>query len=126
MQAVLEFSLVCFRCNDSVECPLGDDEEDCDICEADQFKCPNGKCILVEWVCDGVNDCGDDSDEDTSICHNQQATEGKYQCIFIAPLFPNIENSEYFTNVWYSVSLPLHIIYMFCKKPSDGASCNLM
>jgi hypothetical protein len=68
---------VCFRCNVSVECPRGDDEKDCDICEDYEFKCHNGKCVPVEWVCDGMNDCGDGSDEDTSSCH-QQATEGKH------------------------------------------------
>ncbi|KAF7284717.1 hypothetical protein GWI33_021726 [Rhynchophorus ferrugineus] len=30
---------------------------------SDMHKCPNGKCLLSEQVCDGYNDCGDRADE---------------------------------------------------------------
>ncbi|CAB4061720.1 Very low-density lipoprotein receptor,Low-density lipoprotein receptor-related protein 1B,Low-density lipoprotein receptor-related protein 2,Low-density lipoprotein receptor-related protein 8 [Lepeophtheirus salmonis] len=32
-------------------------------CTEDKFKCANGKCIPINWKCDGHNDCPDQSDE---------------------------------------------------------------
>lgn len=33
------------------------------MCEPNQFKCNNHKCVLKTWICDSENDCGDGSDE---------------------------------------------------------------
>ena len=30
---------------------------------ASRFRCHNGRCVLATERCDGVNNCGDDSDE---------------------------------------------------------------
>jgi hypothetical protein len=69
---------VCYRCNISIECPLGDDEKECAVCEATEFQCHNERCIPYEWVCDDVNDCGDESDEAESVCRIMVTTEGKH------------------------------------------------
>lgn len=38
------------------------------FCRADEFICNNTLCKLHTWVCDGKDDCGDNSDEDTDMC----------------------------------------------------------
>ncbi len=37
-------------------------------CRADEFVCNNTLCKLLVWLCDGEDDCGDNSDEDSNMC----------------------------------------------------------
>lgn len=32
-------------------------------CDSYNFQCSNGMCVTLEWKCDGMDDCGDYSDE---------------------------------------------------------------
>lgn len=41
-------------------------------CEGNKFKCAKGRCIIKEWVCDGISNCvGDANDEDIEMCKVQ-------------------------------------------------------
>ena len=37
-------------------------------CDKNQFLCENQRCIPEQWKCNGKNDCGDSSDELSSVC----------------------------------------------------------
>ena len=58
----LSLSLVC---DGMQQCPLGDDEDDCNIVKCDGlFRCRTSSiCIHPDNVCDGVNDCVNADDE---------------------------------------------------------------
>lgn len=56
----------------------GSDEESCDSgagrhCPQDEFQCNNTLCKPLGWMCDGEDDCGDNSDENPEQCV-------KFQC----------------------------------------------
>jgi len=39
-------------------------------CDSDHVPCPGGgdQCIYKDWLCDGIIDCNDTSDEDPEVC----------------------------------------------------------
>ncbi|GBN88663.1 hypothetical protein AVEN_152602-1 [Araneus ventricosus] len=41
-------------------------------CASAEFKCSNGRCITIRYLCDTGNDCGDNSDE--QFCAEKSAT----------------------------------------------------
>ena len=36
-------------------------------CDIESFNCRNGRCVPMSWMCDGDNDCADNSDEVDSL-----------------------------------------------------------
>ncbi|NWI85842.1 LRP2 protein, partial [Pitta sordida] len=53
-------------CDRHQDCEDGWDEEGCPQhpCLTGQWQCRNRVCIMAEWKCNGIDDCGDSSDED--------------------------------------------------------------
>ncbi|XP_065200337.1 very low-density lipoprotein receptor-like isoform X2 [Planococcus citri] len=50
-------------------------------CLERQYHCDNGRCVPWAWVCEGENDCGDNSDEKPSLCTgNRTCAENEFRC----------------------------------------------
>lgn len=47
------------------------------FCRPDEFVCNNTLCKLHSWVCDGEDDCGDNSDEDAELCGKKSDSDAK-------------------------------------------------
>ncbi|KOB73623.1 Uncharacterized protein OBRU01_10394 [Operophtera brumata] len=50
-------------CDGTQDCPGGEDETSCDVCDKNKFRCRSGTCILKRWLCDGYADCPGGEDE---------------------------------------------------------------
>ena len=71
---------------------LARDPEFHKVCDEFSFQCQNGVCISLIWKCDGMDDCGDDSDEancgkDTSALPQASQTPGHTVLGFAFSLF---------------------------------------
>ncbi|GBM70860.1 Low-density lipoprotein receptor-related protein 4, partial [Araneus ventricosus] len=76
-------------------------------CESYQFKCSNGRCILNIHVCNGNDNCGDNSDE--QVCYLHNCSPISFQCL----------NGKCISRVWFCNG------YNNCGDNSDKQYCNI-
>ena len=69
-----------WKCDGKKDCKNGNDEpSSCPerVCQTGQYQCKNKNCTLTTSLCDGINDCGDNSDEE--LC-DHDCPENQFKC----------------------------------------------
>ncbi|XP_016375775.1 low-density lipoprotein receptor-related protein 1B-like [Sinocyclocheilus rhinocerous] len=64
----------------NVTCSDSAGQEEPQQCKNDEFQCRNWRCIRVNWICDGDDDCLDGSDEEAHICSNHSCPVDQFKC----------------------------------------------
>ena len=84
LHTVYLYDFVCFKGSSSSQ-----------NCVGDQFRCPNGRCINRSAVCDFENDCGDNTDEQSTECSGY-----KERCNFESGTYCNWVQADTDTFDW--------------------------
>lgn len=67
-------------CDSIVDCSDAKDELKCGSCSETEFRCNDGvTCVSKSALCNGTDDCGDNSDEDYTTCANYDCGD-RYKC----------------------------------------------
>ncbi|GFR86359.1 low-density lipoprotein receptor-related protein 6 [Elysia marginata] len=120
-----------WKCDRSPECEDQSDEENCDECSEDQFKCGSGECIARTLLCDGTQRCSDGSDE-AGCCvegkDGRQCPAGQADCDDGKPCPSKAsqargKNSKNYTIAFVAVGVFFVVVVLFvfvCKHKAAG------
>ncbi|XP_065204421.1 uncharacterized protein LOC135834470 [Planococcus citri] len=75
---VLLFASLHLLSTDALESKI--DIKEIGDCNKFEFQCGNGQCIRDSFLCDGISDCKDHSDETREQCLNKKCDEQSFQC----------------------------------------------
>ena len=78
----------------------------------DEFKCDNGDCVQETWVCDGFNDCGDNSDENQ--CGMCRVVRTNLELILWTPLHRTL--LRHIWERWVSTRSIVHVHVLINEK----------
>lgn len=73
------------RCPFGMRLRLTNNDRTCSVplsprCNSTQFTCANGNCISKRFVCDGMRNCPDGSDESTNFCAYHTCQPSEFKC----------------------------------------------
>ncbi|XP_061491391.1 prolow-density lipoprotein receptor-related protein 1-like isoform X2 [Rhineura floridana] len=71
-------------CDQHKDCEDGSDEANCPLnnCLAGQWQCKNKVCVMEDWKCNSIDNCGDHSDEEVcAYCPEEMILCDKGKCI---------------------------------------------